>query len=102
MQPGPKQVNGDPYVQNDVRFDRQGWVIESTSYVAGEKSMQAIFRREGPVILVIFSVTVHTVALQTREIGIRMALLRMVLRRGAILMLAGMAVGLAGSFAATR
>jgi putative ABC transport system permease protein len=61
------------------------------------------------VMIGIFSVMAYTVALQTREIGVRMALgaaretiMRMVLSRGAILMLTGIALGLVGSFAATR
>jgi putative ABC transport system permease protein len=57
----------------------------------------------------IFSVMAYAVSLQTREIGIRMALgaqrpgiLRMVLRHGIRLVLAGIGIGLAVSFAFTR
>jgi putative ABC transport system permease protein len=57
----------------------------------------------------IFSVISFSVAQQTREIGIRMALgaqrgdvLRMVLRRGFALAAIGIAVGLSGAFACTR
>jgi putative ABC transport system permease protein len=57
----------------------------------------------------IFSVMAYTVSLQTREIGVRMALgaqqieiLKMVLRRGAGLIAAGICVGLLASFGLTR
>ncbi|HXU68901.1 MAG TPA: ABC transporter permease [Polyangia bacterium] len=57
----------------------------------------------------IFSVISFSVAQQTREIGIRMALgaqpgdvLRMVLRRGLVLTVIGLAVGVAGALACTR
>jgi putative ABC transport system permease protein len=57
----------------------------------------------------IFSVISFSVAQQTREIGIRMALgaqrgdiLRMVLRRGFVLAAIGIALGLGGAFACTR
>ena len=61
------------------------------------------------VLIGIFSVMAYTVALQTHEIGIRMALgaarqkiIQMVLRKGLLLVATGMAIGLAGSLAATR
>jgi predicted permease len=61
------------------------------------------------VMIGVFSVMAYTVALQTREIGIRMALgaarnkiVTMVLGRGAVLLLVGIAIGLAGSAAATQ
>ena len=57
----------------------------------------------------IYSVISYSVALQTQEIGIRMALgaqrasiLRMVLKKGIVLTLFGAAIGLAGAFAITR
>jgi putative ABC transport system permease protein len=57
----------------------------------------------------VFSVMAYTVSLQTHEIGIRMALgaqradiLRMVLRKGLGLVLAGILIGLAASVAFTR
>jgi len=57
----------------------------------------------------VFSVMAYTVSLQTREIGIRMALgaqqgdvSRMVLRKGLGLVAAGVAIGLCASFALTR
>src|SRR5262249_42283731 len=57
----------------------------------------------------IFSVISFSVAQQTREIGVRMALgaqrgdiLRMVLRRGFVLTAIGVAVGLGGALACTR
>jgi putative ABC transport system permease protein len=61
------------------------------------------------VVIGVFSVMAYTVSLRTREIGVRMALgaqrgeiLQMVLRRGGALIGAGIAVGLAASFALTR
>ncbi|HXA56099.1 MAG TPA: ABC transporter permease [Candidatus Acidoferrum sp.] len=57
----------------------------------------------------VFSVMAYAVSLQTHDIGIRMALgaqrsdiLRMVLGRGLILVIAGIAIGVAAGFAATR
>jgi putative ABC transport system permease protein len=57
----------------------------------------------------VFSVMAYTVSLQTREIGVRMALgaqqrqiLRMVLQRGMALIGAGIGIGLAASYALTR
>jgi putative ABC transport system permease protein len=57
----------------------------------------------------VFSVMAYTVSLQTREIGVRMALgaqqrqiFRMVLQRGMALIGAGIAIGLAVSYALTR
>jgi putative ABC transport system permease protein len=57
----------------------------------------------------VYSVMAYATSLQTREIGIRMALgaqrrdiLRMVLRKGLVLVAAGVVAGLGASFAATR
>ncbi len=57
----------------------------------------------------IYSVISYSITLRTREIGIRMALganrsaiLRMVLRKGIVLTLTGVAIGLAGAFVLTR
>ena len=57
----------------------------------------------------IYSVISYSITLRTREIGIRMALganrsaiLRMVLQKGIVLTLTGVAIGLAGAFALTR
>jgi putative ABC transport system permease protein len=61
------------------------------------------------VMIGVYSVMAYNVSLQTREFGIRMALgaqradvLRSVLRRGAILMGCGIAVGIFGAWGATR
>jgi putative ABC transport system permease protein len=61
------------------------------------------------VVIGVFSVMAYTVSLQTREIGVRMTLgaqrrqiLQMVLRRGSLLVLVGIGIGLFASFAATR
>jgi predicted permease len=61
------------------------------------------------VVIGVFSVMAYTVSLQTQEIGVRMALgaqqreiLRMVLRKGFALIVAGIAIGLLGSYGLTR
>lgn len=61
------------------------------------------------VVVGVFSVMAYTVSLQTREIGVRMALgaqqrqvLRMVLSRGSVLIVGGTCIGLLASFALTR
>jgi putative ABC transport system permease protein len=61
------------------------------------------------VIIGVFSVMAYTVSLQTHEIGIRMALgaqrpdiLRMVVRKGLLLVASGIAIGVAASWALTR
>jgi predicted permease len=61
------------------------------------------------VLIGIFSVMGYTVALQTHDIGVRMALgaarsqvVGMVLRKGMILVAAGLAIGIAGSVASAR
>lgn len=61
------------------------------------------------VVIGVFSVMAYTVSLQTHEIGIRMALgaqqaeiLRMVLRKGFVLISAGIFIGLFASYALTR
>jgi predicted permease len=57
----------------------------------------------------LYGVMSYAVAQRTREIGIRMAIgavqvnvLRMILRQGMLLVAAGIAIGLAGAFAATK
>ena len=61
------------------------------------------------VVIGVFSVMAYTVSLQTQEIGVRMALgaqqreiLKMVLRRGVVLIVAGIAIGLLTSYGLTR
>ncbi|HEY6385195.1 MAG TPA: FtsX-like permease family protein [Candidatus Acidoferrum sp.] len=61
------------------------------------------------VVIGVFSVMAYTVSLQTREIGVRMALgaqqreiLKMTLRRGFLLIAAGISVGLLASYGLTR
>ncbi len=61
------------------------------------------------VVIGVFSVMAYTVSLRTREIGVRMALgaqqseiLKMVVRRGAGLIVAGICIGLLASFGLTR
>jgi len=61
------------------------------------------------VVIGVFSVMAYTVSLQTREIGVRMALgaqqrqiLQMVLKRGSALILVGTCIGLIASFGVTR
>jgi putative ABC transport system permease protein len=61
------------------------------------------------VVIGVFSVMAYTVSLRTREIGVRMALgaqqseiLRMVLRKGFVLIAAGICIGVFASFGLTR
>jgi putative ABC transport system permease protein len=61
------------------------------------------------VIIGVFSVMAYTVSLQTQEIGVRMALgaqqgeiLRMVLRKGFVLLAVGICIGVAASYGLTR
>jgi putative ABC transport system permease protein len=61
------------------------------------------------VLIGVFSVMAYTVSLQTREIGVRMALgaqqgeiLRMILRKGLVLLATGICIGLFASFGLTR
>jgi ABC-type antimicrobial peptide transport system permease subunit len=61
------------------------------------------------VVIGVFSVMAYTVSLRTQEIGVRMALgaqtgqiLRMVLRKGFILLAVGIGIGLFASFGLTR
>jgi predicted permease len=61
------------------------------------------------VVIGVFSVMAYTVSLRTREIGVRMALgaqqseiLKMVLRRGFALIVAGISIGLLASYGLTR
>ena len=61
------------------------------------------------VVIGVFSVMAHTVSLQTREIGVRMALgaqrgeiLHMVLRKGFALLASGILIGLFASYGLTR
>ncbi|MGB9464198.1 MAG: FtsX-like permease family protein [Candidatus Acidiferrum sp.] len=61
------------------------------------------------VVIGVFSVMAYTVSLRTQEIGVRMALgaqqaeiLRMVLRKGFALLVAGIAIGLFASYWLTR
>jgi putative ABC transport system permease protein len=61
------------------------------------------------VVIGVFSVMAYTVSLRTQEIGVRMALgaqrgeiLRMVLKKGFVLLAAGICIGLFASFGLTR
>jgi predicted permease len=61
------------------------------------------------VVIGVFSVMAYSVSLRTQEIGVRMALgaqqgeiLRMILSKGFVLIAAGIAIGLFGSFGLTR
>ena len=61
------------------------------------------------VVIGVFSVMAYTVSLRTQEIGVRMALgaqqreiLRMVLKKGFVLIAAGICIGVVASFGLTR
>jgi ABC-type antimicrobial peptide transport system permease subunit len=61
------------------------------------------------VVIGVFSVMAYTVSLRTREIGVRMALgaqqreiLKMLLRRGVVMIAAGIGIGVLASLALTR
>jgi putative ABC transport system permease protein len=87
--------------------------LDRLSYSAPKFGVMTIAPVAGIALLLvmtgIFSVMAYTVSLQTREIGIRMALgaqqgdvSRMVLRKGLGLVATGVAIGLCASFALTR
>lgn len=104
-------------IDRDINLSNDRGSIESTmqKYIYArpefEFVMLSTFAGVGLLLVIIgtYSVMAYNVSLQTREIGIRMALgaqradiLRGVLRRGAVLVGAGVALGLAGSWGATR
>ncbi len=87
--------------------------LQQYGYALPEFSLIALgtFAAIGLVLVIIgvFSVMAYSVSLQTREIGVRMALgaqrsdiLRMVLTAGAKLILAGIIIGLLASMGLTR
>ncbi len=87
--------------------------LQRYGYAAPEFNLAAmsIFAGIGLALVIVgvFSVMAYTVSLQTREIGVRMALgaqptdiLRMVLRKGAKLIVAGILIGLLASWGLTR
>jgi putative ABC transport system permease protein len=88
--------------------------ILKSSYYAGPQFSLIILGTFGVtglllVVIGIFSVTAYTVSLQTHEIGIRLAMgaqrsdvLRMVLKKGLTLIIAGTVAGLAVSSAVMR
>lgn len=86
-------------------FDQFNRLIEWSTTVNGGLAVFAILLS----LVGLFSVTVHAVARQRREIGIRVALgarrdqvLRLVLREGAALVAVGGVLGFAGAYALTR
>ena len=90
----------------------QGY-LQRYGYAAPEFGLIALgaFAGIGLVLVIVgvFSVMAYTVSLQTHEIGVRMALgaqqgdiLRMVLRKGLVLIVAGLAIGLLASVGLTR
>jgi predicted permease len=103
-------------VDSDVAISELGAMenILKSSYYAGPQFTLIILGTFGItglllVLIGVFSVMAYTVSLQTHEIGIRMAMgaqrkdiLRMVLKKGLTLMLAGTIAGLAASGAVMR
>jgi putative ABC transport system permease protein len=94
-------------------FDPLAEFLEEHTYAAPEFGVTL----SGPlagialvlVVIGVFSVMAYIVSLQTWEIGVRMALgaqqgeiLRMVLRKGSMLLLTGICIGLFASFGLTR
>ncbi len=103
-------------VDRNVAFTEAGTLtsaLQRYSYAQPEFGLFSIGTFAGIGLLLaaigVYSVMAYAVSLQTREIGIRVALgaqrqhiLRMVLRKGLLLVAAGIAVGLATSLAVTR
>ena len=103
-------------VDSEVTISELGSMenILKSSYYAGPQFTLIILGTFGTtglllVVIGIFGVMAYTVSLQTHEIGIRMAMgaqredvLRMVLKKGLTLILAGIVAGLAVSSAVTR
>ena len=94
-------------------FDPLADLLEKHTYTTPEFGVTLSGPLAGIALLLVmigvFSVMAYTVSLQTREIGVRMAvgaqpreILAMVLRRGAVLIAGGIVVGLFASFALTR
>jgi len=48
--PGPGQIKGDPFTQDDLSFDKDGWLTEWVSYVGGQEMMHEVYRREGRIV----------------------------------------------------
>ncbi len=103
-------------VDRNVAFTEAGTLtsaLQRYSYAQPEFGLFSIGAFAGIGLLLaaigVYSVMAYAVSLQTREIGIRMALgaqqqhiLRMVLRKGLLLVAAGIAAGLVTSLAVTR
>jgi putative ABC transport system permease protein len=103
-------------VDRNVAFSEAGTLtslLQRYSYAEPEFGVVSLGAFAGIGLLLaaigVFSVMAYAVSLQTHEIGIRMALgaqraeiLRMVLTKGLSLVIAGILIGLATSFAVTR
>jgi len=103
-------------VDRNVAFSEAGTLtdlLQRYSYAQPEFGLVSLSAFAGIGLLLtaigVFSVMAYSVSLQTREIGIRLALgaqrgdiLRMVLNKGLTLVIAGILIGLATSFGVTR
>ena len=122
------RTTGNPLAMLDT-VRREVWAVDSDVALGQSYSIEGYLHRyfySGPefglavfgafaaiglalVIIGVFSVMEYTVSLQTHEIGVRMALgaqtgdiLRMILRKGAVLIAMGVAAGVATSYALAR
>jgi len=107
-----QEVNAiDPDQPISALRPMEEWVATSTSTPRYRTTLLTLFAAIAMVLAAtgIYGVMSYSVAQRTHEIGIRMALgarrvdvLNLVVRQGMVLVLIGLAIGLAGAFALTR